>query len=59
MASIFERGHMLAYTEEGILDALWIPGSKGHMAGETGGKRSLGWGKGACSGSSPFIRLHQ
>lgn len=38
-ASIFERGHVLAYTEEGILDAQWLPESEGHKAGETGGKR--------------------
>lgn len=35
----YEREHALAYTEEGILDALWLPGSEGHKAGETGGKR--------------------
>lgn len=38
-ASIFERAHVLAYTEEGILGALWLPVSEVHKAGETGGKR--------------------
>lgn len=43
-ASIFERGHVLAYTEEVILDALWLQGSEGHRLERQAGNGRRGGG---------------